>query len=301
MKLACSRSRSREDAEDAVAETLMRAASSPLQGDELARWLTAVLLNVCADAHRRHYREQRLMTRLAWREESGHPGHEDEVLSRLSATQQLSAVKSLPPRQSAVLLQRGDGGGVDEIASGMGITYKAAESLLARARASARAALTAAGSALLALLGLIRRRPPQPLTLVTIPAALCLAVSVPFLGSAGHGPMAGADGTASASASAQSRDLAPRALPGVAIGRHRAAERVGAGGTTSKSTFVPRRTATAAGVHVEVGGAQRSTEHEDFVTSARRCLEQGVDVGLEHVGCRAGHSTTAEGSPAVPR
>lgn len=122
-------------AEEITAQTFEQAARrfASGHGDEVTpAWLTVVAKRRLID----HWRHVAAGSRAADRldgvrhlhDEQTNRGHDEDVTA---------ALESLPPRQRTVLTLRYlDDWGLDEIAGGLGISYRATESLLARARRS---------------------------------------------------------------------------------------------------------------------------------------------------------------------
>jgi RNA polymerase sigma factor (sigma-70 family) len=137
LRIARRRTSSEQDAEDVVAEALLRAMESPEIGEErLPAWLTTVTVRLCVDQYRERAREQRLWSR------AGVPAAaascEDRVCDRSEAAMISRRLTSLPSRQAQALRLRADGHDVDGVARTLGVSYRTAESLLARGRAAAR-------------------------------------------------------------------------------------------------------------------------------------------------------------------
>lgn len=136
-----------EDAEDAAQEAMLRAAEHPeIAEDRLQAWLVAVTIRLCMDGHRCRSREFRRWQRMSARARVQQPGQhfEDEVCERSEAAWVASmATELLPPRQAQALLLTAEGCDVQQVASQLGVRYRAAESLLARARRTVRTAVTA--------------------------------------------------------------------------------------------------------------------------------------------------------------
>ncbi|MGH4024235.1 MAG: RNA polymerase sigma factor [Pseudonocardiaceae bacterium] len=145
LKVARNRCATGEDAEDAVQEAMLRAAQHPeIPDDRLQPWLIAVTTRLCVDGHRRRANEAGRWARAGAQpvvEEFGqHP--EEEACDRSEASWVASkADELLPPRQAEALHLTAEGRDVQQVATEMGVNYRAAESLLARARRTLRAAL----------------------------------------------------------------------------------------------------------------------------------------------------------------
>ena len=128
----------RDDAEEVVQDVWMTAvrrlpAFDPTAGSFLG-WLRGIAAGVLANRFRRNH------GRLPIREGTSEPA-DAEVCRREAAQRVASALASLPANYEAVL--RGkylDGQSVSDIATGLGLTAKAVESLLTRARGAFRKA-----------------------------------------------------------------------------------------------------------------------------------------------------------------
>lgn len=123
-------------AEEVLAQTFEAAARQLARGGEVsAGWLVTVARRRLVDHWRQRRRGGELASRLAMRTSDAEPPpHADPEL--------WAALSSLSPRQRAVLVLRYvDDWSVAEVAEGLGISLRAAESLLVRARTSLRAAI----------------------------------------------------------------------------------------------------------------------------------------------------------------
>jgi RNA polymerase sigma factor (sigma-70 family) len=138
---------SREDAEDVVQEAVLRAVEHPeIPDEQLRAWLVVVTTRLCLDEHRRRVREVK-----RWERQSAHamvqqPGQylEDEVCDRSEADWVTSlAAELLPSRQAQALRLAAAGCDVQQVASQLGVRYRAAESLVARGRRTLRTAVSA--------------------------------------------------------------------------------------------------------------------------------------------------------------
>jgi RNA polymerase sigma factor (sigma-70 family) len=136
--LARQRVDSREDAEDLAHDALLRAVTSQveLEGLSLGAWLTTVTKNLCVDHLRRRGRARRAVELLSGGRTT--PGPEEDVIERAEAAWICEHVSALPIRQRAALELRARGMSVYSIAATLGVSYKAAEALLAHARAGVR-------------------------------------------------------------------------------------------------------------------------------------------------------------------
>jgi RNA polymerase sigma factor (sigma-70 family) len=141
LKVARRRSMSVEDAEDAVHEAMLRAVENPGIDDErLAAWLTTVTMRLCVDRYRQLNREAEVSSRTALVAPAPVPV-EEVVCDRAEAKWLARRSRSLPARQAEALQLKSQDLDVDQVATQMGLSYEAAESLLARARRAMRNSL----------------------------------------------------------------------------------------------------------------------------------------------------------------
>ena len=133
---------SRKDAEDIWQETLITAVQcmQTYQGkSKLFTWLCAIARHKTADFYRKIGQEQaslseELLQKIVL-EMQNEPLPENIIEDRLVRTQVAVVMGRLPEKYAGVLIRRYyNGKTVQEIASEMKMTYKAAESLLSRAR-----------------------------------------------------------------------------------------------------------------------------------------------------------------------
>lgn len=140
--LVLGRSGSRAVAEEVMAQTFEAAAVQFARGrsdDVTHGWLVTVAKRRLVDHWRRKRRQADLLGRL-------NPGDGDGAVPSSVDPDLWAAVDSLAPNQRAVLVLRYvDDWSVAEIAEGLEMSYRAAESLLARARASLRTAMQRRG------------------------------------------------------------------------------------------------------------------------------------------------------------
>ena len=151
LKIARRRTSGEHDAEDVVAEALLRAMEHPeIDEERLPAWLTTVTVRLCADAKRERVREERLWSR------TGPPApaasFEERVCDLSEAAWVSRRLAGLPARQAQALRLRADGHDVAGVARILGVNYRTAESLLARGRAAARSWLIWSLAALAALI-----------------------------------------------------------------------------------------------------------------------------------------------------
>ncbi|GEC09307.1 hypothetical protein SSP24_69620 [Streptomyces spinoverrucosus] len=159
LRVARRRSMSPQDAEDAVHEAMARAAERPhLDGNRLGAWLTAVTVRLCVDQHRQLSRDTGIRRRAgSMLSAPSVVPHEEIVCDQAEARWLARQGTALPESQRVALQLKAQDLDVAQVAQRMGLTYKAAESLLGRARRTLRAALAATIAAV--AVGLWRGRP----------------------------------------------------------------------------------------------------------------------------------------------
>lgn len=177
LKVARRRSASVEDAEDAVHEAMVRAVEcANVDDDRLGAWLTSVTVRLCVDRFRQVNREAQVHTRWV-RAIPGEVTVEEAVCDRAEAAWLAGCSGDLPQRQVEALGLQAEGLDLSEIARGMGLSYRAVQSLLARARRTLRAALA---GALAVVVFVWRGRPRMAVgtthTVALVSAAVSLAI-----------------------------------------------------------------------------------------------------------------------------
>lgn len=218
LKVARRRSVSREDAEDAVHEAMLRAAERPdLDDERLGAWLTTVTMRLCVDRHRQVNREAEVGSRPALMTPGPVPV-EEAVCDRAEAKWLAVRSGELPARQAEALRLRSEDLDVNQVAVRMGLSYRTVESLLARARRTLRASLAGTLGLVLFLVGRGRLRGggnAQAVAFTTTAATLVVAGFV-----LPYALDAGGNGSGPAPRPAVSSD--PRLLHGEVTGRGRA-------------------------------------------------------------------------------
>jgi|HubBroStandDraft_4_1064222.scaffolds.fasta_scaffold151740_1 RNA polymerase sigma-70 factor (ECF subfamily) len=151
--------RSREDAEDLVQETMMRACGAyhRFEGDQARAWLHRIMTNAHINGYRKHQRDPVIVLaggsdQLAAREQ--HPAYggqarsaETVVMDRTLAPEMLTALRELPPDfRRALLLSDVAGLTCRETADQMGTPLGTVMSRLHRARAAVRSSLAASAA-----------------------------------------------------------------------------------------------------------------------------------------------------------
>lgn len=290
MRIARRRTTNEHEAEDVVSEVLLRSVQAlPLDDEALARWLTAVTINVCADVARDRRRSGKRAL-YSVRQLLPEPSPEQQILDREAAAAAVRRLNRLPPRQREALLLRTSGFTVEEIARELDVSYKTAESLLSRARTFMRkAAVLCVGGA--TMLRLMRRHAKTAPVLSA--AAFVVAVGTGHW-LAGPGANTGAGPTTgkapwSIQVAHISRPSQPAATPAhVAARTHRGTiHRAQAPGATRDETReVVRSSRLSAGHnHANTPWVRRQRPGENALQTARSCLREGPQVTLTYVGC----------------
>jgi RNA polymerase sigma factor (sigma-70 family) len=132
-----------EDAEDAVHEAMLRGMENDHVEDErLGAWLTTVTMRLCVDRYRQINREAEVGSRSTLSPPASVPVDE-VVCDRAEAKWLANRSGDLPARQAEALWLKSEDLDVGQVARKMGLSYRTAESLLARARRTMRKALVA--------------------------------------------------------------------------------------------------------------------------------------------------------------
>jgi RNA polymerase sigma-70 factor (ECF subfamily) len=283
----------REDADDVVNEAMLRAVLfEDLDEARIAPWMTRVVVNLCADAGRDRARVGKRW-RYAQMMEMDVPTPEEVAVERAAASSACARLASMPTTQRNALLLRARGLPVGEVASELGVQYKAAESLLSRGRAAVRAGLVAGVAGVLGgFRGL--RRSAVPISGMAA-AALAVAAWIPTA----EPPTAVGAGAAAAPLRAETTATAADGQ----ISNNREAEADGQTAADRPSTSLaqvppaPRPASPlkrevlepvavgAAGVVVS-GGRVTAREHDrPFQDELAACLLNGELVTPERIGC----------------
>ncbi|MFE2023471.1 sigma-70 family RNA polymerase sigma factor [Streptomyces sp. NPDC059499] len=162
LEIARSHSSNAEEAEDAVQEAMIRAAEDPdVPYGRVRPWLRLATLRACADRHRQVARDRELsQSPYAAAPVEPFPV-EDAACDRAEARWLADrTAELLPARQVQALRLQAQDLDVGQVARTMGLSYRATESLLARARRSLRNAL-AGCIALATALWMCARRFPR--------------------------------------------------------------------------------------------------------------------------------------------
>lgn len=244
LELARRGSSSTEDAEDAVQEAMIRAVEDrSVQYGRVGPWLRAVTVRLCADRHRQVARDVELSTRPSLASTPPVPV-EDVVCDRAEARWLVDrSAELLPAHQAEALRLRSQGFDVGDVALNLGLSYRATESLLARARQAVRG-MVAGVLSLAATVWLFTRRLPG--TGVTqSAAATSTAVTVAVMGLA---LPAGSPGLADGQRPASIRAASPsRAAPDAAYPAPRETREASARSLSSDPHRVDQQRADRAG------------------------------------------------------
>ncbi|WP_369386404.1 sigma-70 family RNA polymerase sigma factor [Streptomyces sp. CG1] len=241
LKVARRRSMSREDAEDAVHEAMLRAAERPdLDDERLGAWLTTVTMRLCVDRYRQVNREAEVGSRPTLVAPGPVPV-EEAVCDRAEAKWLAVRSGELPARQAEALRLKSEDLDVGQVAVRMGLSYRTVESLLARARRTLRASLAGTLGLVLFLVGRGRLRGGGKAQAVAVTStAATLAVAGFVLPYALH-------------ASGDRNDPAPRsAVSSDAQVRH--SEATGRGRAPMKRTPSPQAPGARGRTHSPTGG-----------------------------------------------
>ncbi|MFE9724523.1 sigma-70 family RNA polymerase sigma factor [Streptomyces sp. NPDC005794] len=160
LEIARRRSSSAEEAEDAVQEAMLRAVED--QGVPYGRvrsWLRHATVRACTERHRQVARDSQLITSLYVAPAEPFPVEEaacDRAEARWLADR---STELLPARQAEALRLQSEDLDVGQVARVMGLSYRATESLLARAKRSLRTVLAASLSLAMTAWMFVRRFP----------------------------------------------------------------------------------------------------------------------------------------------
>jgi hypothetical protein len=209
---------------------------------------------------------------------------EAQLVDSLAAAEVAPLLQGLPRDQTAALWLRADGLSVAAIAARLSVSEKAAESLLGRARAAARAIVAAvAGAATVA--GACLRRSAA----VALPAAaVACAVTVLTLSTTTRSPSTRAE-PAPVLADRAPSVLSPASLLATLATRaHTAAmNRTTPPGRQLASPLArsPRDVHTAL-ISAHDGGAGYQDQQQSFVESVEQCVKKGIVISPGYVGCK---------------
>lgn len=285
--IARNRTRDQHDAEDVVSEAILRCLTfDGLDETRMGAFLTTVTMRLCADLHRRRGVEDRALVRLAPSSAMEDP---HEQLADHSEAVWLSGVAMrLPERERSVLESIASGRNHRETAAELGVTTKSVECALRRARTRLRIAWQATLG--LGGLALCRRHvrhaavgmTPAALVILAVIAGPSIQPRAAHPSIHGHLPSKVA--------------VSHRTTPGTETQPGRLRH-----GTRARASFRPGRVISplprqtrlvdvgpvgddrvigAHGAHVE-----HDHDHETFVQSVEACLDGGLTVSRNTIGC----------------
>jgi RNA polymerase sigma factor (sigma-70 family) len=282
------------EAEDVVSEALTRALESPdVDPARIGAWLTTVTIRLCVDHARENARAPKRWL-YAVRTYPRADEFEADVVDTLSAAVIAPLLDKMPGQQRRALQLRADGEPVAAIALAMSLSEKAVESLLGRARISARTIVSGLGAAVAVSVGWLRRpdTAPASLGMSTAVAFAMTAVASANVGSPGL-PAGGHAGVVVHSVHADVEPAAPRvraAFANARIGTRltvASAPRPSSGGELLSGK---RRDVNVAGVAIHDGGSGRANPEESLQDSIRACVDSGIVVSTTYIGCRSARS-----------
>lgn len=281
----------REDADDVVNEAMLRAVQfDGLDESRIAPWMTRVVVNLCTDAERDRARAGK-RRHYAVMIDMPVPSPEDVVVDRAAAVTACERLSGLPHSQREAVLLRAAGLPVAQVASELGVPYKAAESLLSRGRATLRAGLVAGAAGVLGGLRSLRRG-VVPVSGMT---AAALAVSVWLPGQPTAPAEAGTGGTA---ASPLGAALPAPPIATSMVGTHPAARSNTLRAALNRSEDRPADAAPSPApkravvepvevraLGVTAGGVTAQEHDRPWQDELLDCLSEGELVTPEHIGC----------------
>jgi RNA polymerase sigma factor (sigma-70 family) len=290
VRIAVSRGMSRDDAEDCAQEAMVRCVGfAALDEARVVEFLATTTMRLAMDRHRTHARDARVSAKLTpWY--VAEPSPEEATCDRGEASWVAAHVAALPESQRTALTAKAEGLSCQEIAARMGLSYKAVESLLSRARAYVRAAVATAW----VLVARLNRRAvdvPQAVPAMALVALVTAGALAPG-GPAAPAPAALPRVTAPAARTA----VAPRAAARPAAPREavapRAVRRVPAG--AAAAVAAPPAPRPSSPLPVPVPNTCTTAPLVDTCvrldgyrpgSGVKQCLENGVTVTARHIGC----------------
>jgi RNA polymerase sigma factor (sigma-70 family) len=294
-RVARARSGRADDAQDLVQEAMARVAAMPaVDVDRVGPLLATVVAHLAVDEHRRRARACAAAARAGTRRDADLP-YEDAVCDAHEARWLWSLRGQLVRQDRRVLELRAQGRTLAEAAAELGITYKAAENALARARARLRAAWSATA----AVIGVLLARAPvrQRHTVLAVAPAVLAAVAITTLVVPAVTPSV-------PPAVPEERPLAvpsvapalpSRGVYGGSASAHRPSPSLA--GAVAQSAAVPAAPALRPPVRVATDtfvtpvatvqplGVEQHRPDETLLDTAQRCLREGPSVTLPTLGC----------------
>ena len=298
LRVARSRSLNHADAEDAVAEALVRShEDNNVDFQRVGAWLTTVTVRLCADSARDRARHSK---RLAYQLRQGVAAvdHGPDICDRAEANWVARQMSALPERQRRALELRAQGADIASVAAQMQVSYRVADGLLQRAKAHMRAVLATSAAWLIAAIGLLnsllRRRASEATVGV---AVVSTALIVGIFDASQQNPEASPGPVSRAALTDGSPRLTLAARPPAPpsgtrtprVADDAAAQRPAQLPETSTSLAVatrPSHTLRAASATVTDGGSSYERREQSFLQSVEECLRDGIQVSPGFVGCQ---------------
>jgi len=293
LRVALAQGVSIEDAEDAVQEALLRAVTSEnLDMSRAEAWLTRVTQRLCIDMFRRQARDDRIRGRLGEAETSS-PSGEDAACDHALGAWAIRRAEALAPRERDVLFARAAGHDAAAAARILGLTYKSAESAYTRARAKMQAAVRAALGAL-GLFGAERRRRTAGASAVAVTAPVVVLLGLHS--TLGWSDPSGGGQPHAARPPIRTQQIEPAeylypppppqlgSVPTRPAAVAPAATPARAPATTRD--VVSTRPVRVGPVHHDGARAGWERPEESFEEAIERCLNKGVEITPERIGCR---------------
>jgi RNA polymerase sigma-70 factor (ECF subfamily) len=290
LRVARARAGRAEDAEDLVQEAFVRIAAMPqVDVDRVGSLVSTVVANLAVDEHRRRMRSRRTLARM--HDSEVEVARDDEVCDAHEARWLWSLRGQLAPQDRRVLELRARGLSLREVAAELGITYKGAENALGRARAKMRAAwrATLGGCGVFWEHKLLRdphtaSAAVPAVVLAAAAVAVAIGITAPPGGpSSPRGQRPAATGPAPSLVSPQPVPAPPRAhsMPSPSPVRQSEGRSLLPAGGRRLAT----RPVDTPILRVEPAGIEEHRGDESFLDSAKRCVEEGVSLRLEALGC----------------
>jgi DNA-binding CsgD family transcriptional regulator len=263
--------------------------SVDLDGDKVGSLVSSVIANLAVDGHRARTRTARNQHKLL------HPvpaAPEDLVCERAEARWLWTQRAALPAQDRTVLELRAAGYTLPESAAHLGISYRAAENALGRARRRLKAAWQATAALLAGIW--IRRAGRAAGAVAAVPAALTLALALGVLpegpswqgGQGAGGPLQlhAVHATLvlpgpSASPALPRSASRPKARPSPAAVAPRPVPRAG------EVTLAQTPAVRAGRAKVGPVPVVRRDPDESLLATVRRCLDEGLVVSPTRLGC----------------
>jgi RNA polymerase sigma-70 factor (ECF subfamily) len=275
-----------EDVDDCVQEALARVAAMPrIDLDRVGALVTAVTANIAMDGHRGRARLARALDRMRQRPEV--PNHADDVCDIEEARWLRAQLTRLSTHERRALQMQADGRTVTEVAAALGVTYKAAEKALGRARRHLRYVWQATAGVMVVVWAGARRSRAAVLPGIAAFAAAAFVMSVTNQPHDADHPATTPDANVSAALTYRvptpaQRPTSTRPRPAPVI---QPAERRAAVHGAIPRHVVATPVVHAKGLVIRRTYVQRRTPGETFAQTVQRCIARGVTVTAGRVGC----------------